>query len=470
MLPRCYSGGTWYWDWAEHYCRSRLFAEQGDQYTAWGPYRLPARPPLVNVVLGFALSHFGSRMPVYQTSYALLSALAVLPIARFSCHWGAGRGGLWGGVLLLALNPMFVQNGTFSWSRGPTSYLILLTLWLYASTRRKPLQPGPIALAMGVGALSLLGHYSAGPYLIILAGHLLARWVRGRFAGTRALLMGASAAGMILVPWFAWSFATFGWQTTMGNNSSVATISNLSRANYVAMAGHNLFDSLYPTILAPEYREMFRQERLAGLIRDRLFVMYQTNLWAALTLTNLVALFSLLCLRPFVAKSARKGGWIFWLVFMSLVSVLGIAVHGPKEDRSGLAHICLQPLVFLTLAWLGSILGNARRMAKAVWIGATVVESGAVLALHFYVQSLVLVEVGRTDSGWVQFDPAAGLSHHTQLNWGLKIMNQITFLGDAVGSAAPGVWIALAVLLTVLIVRCWCTGTAANRNLPSARS
>ena len=109
-------------------------------------------------------------------------------------------------------------------------------------------------------------------------------------------------------------------------------------------------------------------------------------------------------------------------------------------------------------------------MAKAVWIGATVVESGAVLALHFYVQSLVLVEVGRTDSGWVQFDPAAGLSHHTQLNWGLKIMNQITFLGDAVGSAAPGVWIALAVLLTVLIVRCWCTGTAANRNLPSARS
>lgn len=470
MLPRCYSGGPWYWDWLEHYYRSRLFAEHGDVRSAWGPYLLPARPPLVNVVLGFALSHFGSRMEVYQTSYALLSALAILPIARFACHWGGGRAGLWGGVLLVALNPMFVQNATFSWTRGPTSYLILLALWLYASTRREPLRARPICLAFGAGALALLAHYSAGPYLVFLAGHLLIRWVRGRFTGTRAILVGASTAVIILAPWFAWSLAVFGWQTTVGNNSSVATTAGLSLAARVAVIGRNLIDSVAPTILMPECLEMFRQERLVGLIRDRLFVMYQMNLWAALTITNLVALYCLLFLRPLSVRWARGGGWTFWLAFIALVSVLGIAVHGEKGEGSwGLAAICSQPVIFLTLAWLGSVLGNARRWIKAVWIGATVLESGGMSVLHFYVQRLVLVEVGRNASGGVQFDPVAGLSNYAQANWGLKIMNQVTFLGDTLGAAAISVWIALGVLLTVLIVCCWRGGTAAKQGEWSAQ-
>jgi len=282
--------------------------------------------------------------------------------------------------------------------------------------------------------------------------------------------VGACTAVIILVPWFAWSFAVFGWQTTMGNNSSVATTAGLSVAARVAVIGRNLVDSVAPTILMPECLEMLRQERLVGLIRDRLFVMYQMNLWAALTITHLVALYCLFFLRPLAARSPRDGAWTFWLVFIAVVSVLGIAVHGEKGEGSwGLAAICSQPAIFLTLAWLGSVLGNARRWVKAVWIGATVIESGGMSVLHFYVQSLVLVEVGRTAPGVVQFDPVAGLSNYAQANWGLKIMNQVTFLGDTVGTAAISVWIVLAVLLTVLIVCCWRSGSAARKGEPSVQ-
>ncbi len=461
MLPRCYSGGPWYWDWLEHFNRSRLFAEHGDVHSAWGPYLLPARPPLVNVVLGFALSHFGSRMAVYQTSYSCLSALAILPIARFAGYWGGGRAALWGGVLLVAVNPMFVQNGTFSWTRGPTSYLILLTLWLYASTRRERLRARPICLALGVGALALLAHYSAGPYLVLLAGHLLLRWVRGRFAGTGAVLMGAGTAVVILAPWFAWSLAVFGWRTTVGNNSSVTTISGLSLGDYVGVVCGNLADTVFPTILAPECLEALRQDRLIGLIRDLPFVMYQMNLWAALTLTNLVTLGWLLYRGTLTFGSARDDRGRFWLVFISLVSVLGIAVHGPKEEGCwGLAAVCLQPVIFLTLAWLGSVLGNSSPTVKTVWMGAAVVESVGMSALHFYVQRLVMVEVGRTADGLVQLDPAAGLSTYAQANWRLKIMNHVTFLGDTLGPVAIAVWLALAALLILLVLRCWRDGRA----------
>jgi hypothetical protein len=470
MLPRCYSGGPWYWDWLEHYYRSRLFAEHGSPQSAWGPYLLPARPPLVNVVLGVVLAHFGSHMEVYQAGYAALSALAVLPLARFGSQWGGGRAGLWGSVLLVALNPMFVQNGTFSWTRGPTSYLILLTLWLYESHRREPLRVSSMCLVWGVGALALLAHYSAGPYLVFLAGHVVIRWVRGRFAGTRALVVAAATVVVIVLPWFAWSFVVFGWSTTVGNNSSVATIAPLSSMEYVSAACNNVIDTVAPTVLLPECLEQLDQQPLVGLVRDRLFVMYEMNLWAALTLTNLVALGYLLLLRPVAPRSVPGDGRRFWFVFVAVVSVMGIVVHGPKTGRWGLAAVCLQPVVFLTLAWLGSVLGNAPRLVKALWMGATVVESGAMLALHFYMQGRVLAEAGRTAAGLVQFDPAAGVSEFTQSNWRLKITNQVTFIGDALGPAATGVWIVLALLLALLVFLCWRGGRAAKEDLRSAAS
>jgi hypothetical protein len=192
------------------------------------------------------------------------------------------------------------------------------------------------------------------------------------------------------------------------------------------------------------------------------------NLWAALTMTNLVALYYLFFLRPQKAGSGRGSGRNFWFVFAVLVSVLGIAVHGPKTERWGLAAVCLQPLVFLTLAWLGSVLGTARPIAKAVWIGATVIESCGMTALHFYMQSRVLAEVGRTTAGLVQFDPAAGVSSCTEANWRLKITNGVTFLGDAVGSGAAVVWVALAILMAVLVFRCWSARKAPAGGLPGA--
>src|SRR6185312_13838694 len=101
-----------------------------------GPYHIPARPPLVNVVHSFVMAHFGTSFAVYQTAHSILSALVFLPLALFAMDWGKGRRSVWPLALVLALNPMFVENAVFTWTKAPTSFFLLLSIWFYVQWLR----------------------------------------------------------------------------------------------------------------------------------------------------------------------------------------------------------------------------------------------------------------------------------------------------------------------------------------------
>ncbi len=449
LLPRSYSGGALFYDWIEHYFRSRLFADHWDRHSMWGPYKLPARPPLINVVSGYAMAHFGNGMPVYQACCALLSAFAVLPAALFAQRWSrtAGAGPIWVAGCLLALNAMFVENATYSWTRGPTTYLILLSIWLYARAAEGEPRFGPTAMAFGVGALGVLAHYSAGPYLVVLAAHLGWRLVSNRFRGWRAVGAAAVVSTAVLVPWFAWSLCIFGKDTTLGNNSSVATIGPLSLGQYAGVFWVNLRDSLVAPMLDPHRIGMFVQDNAWGALRDRLFIVYQTNLWFGLGLANLIAFAVFLIRRSGRNLNGWRAGGCFWGGFSIAVGLLGILVHGPKDHPLGLAHICLQPLIYLGVMWVAAQFGRAALRWRALWLFLTLGEATGTIGLHFWVQSIEVVELARPEPGRVVFDRSAGLSHHTYANWEQKALHHLRFLGDAVAPWAGWVWVGLMGLL-----------------------
>jgi hypothetical protein len=452
LLPRAYSGGQLFHDWIEHYFRSRLFADQWDRFSMWGPYHLPARPPLVNLACGYVMAVFNHHMPVYQAVYALLSALAVLPAALLAQRWCSGATAAVAAVtLLLALNPMWVQNATYSWSRGPTTYFILLTVALYVRTLGDRPQTKDMVLIFGIGGLALLAHYSAGPYVVFLAGHLIWRVVRGRLAGWPSVLAAGVAGAVVLAPWFIWCWIVFGGETTVGNNSSVATIAPLSTSEYLQTAWVNLRDSLVAPMWDPHRIGMFHQSNALGYLRDRIFIVYQTNLWFGLTVTHLVALAAVLYLglrRRWLFGSTAAG---FWWGFVPVVAVLGILVHGPKDHPLGLAHICLQPLIFLGVIWVAAWFVRASRTVQFVWLGGLLVEAMGTIVLQFYIQSIAVDEVGRPEPGRVVFDQSDGLSHHTYANFQQKALHHLTFLGDVVAPVVGLVWVGLAVVVALMI-------------------
>lgn len=464
LLPRGYSGGALFYDWIEHYFRSRLFADHWDRNSMWGPYKLPARPPLVNVVCGYVMAHFGSGMPVYQAAYALLSACTVLPAAMLARQWGGGSKAVWVAGCFLALNAMFVENATYSWTRGPTSYLILTTIWLYVRAAEGVPRFGPTAMAFGVGALAILAHYSAGPYVVVLAVHLGWRLVVHRGRGWRAVMAAAATSVALLLPWFAWSFAVFGEDTTVGNNSSVATIGPLSAKEFAQVFWVNLRDSLVAPMTDAYRIGMFVQDNPWGALRDRLFIVYQTNLWFGLGVANLLALIGVIIWRPWRGREGVSPGGRFWIGFGLAVAVLGIVVHGPKDHPLGLAHICLQPLIFMGVVWGATWLGRVGRGLRVCWLGLMTVEALGTIALHFYIQSIAVVEVGRPIAGRVEFDQSAGLSHHTYANFEQKALHHLAFLGDAAAPYQAWIWGGLAGLTGLWLWAAWREARVAPEN------
>ena len=168
-----YSGGDWVGDWFGHWDRARFFLERGPRdilFTGFDP--LTSRPPLANVVTGAFLHVTRIDFAHYQLVTTLLNSLAFLPVAllarRFQPAAGSGAAtGVNQTVRLLAvlvmLNPLFVQNTTYAWTKLVTAFYVLTGLYFFLRTRDAdpPRSAGPLCgacLAAGV-----ITHYSAGP-------------------------------------------------------------------------------------------------------------------------------------------------------------------------------------------------------------------------------------------------------------------------------------------------------------------
>lgn len=415
MFIVVHSGGTWAADWWEHLNRALWFLQHLPMDTRFLTYyELPARPPLVNLVTSAFLGLTKPDYAHYQIFTVWLSTLIYVPAAIFARRFGARHFAPL--TLACMLSPLVVQNATFPWTKLAAGFGVLLGVYFFLRYRDEGNRT-MLVLAAAAFAAAMLAHYSAGPYIVVLA--LLHAWSqRGRWparAWWRDTAISALTFTLLFGTWIGWSLRAFGWRSTFLSNSSVMT----GEATLT-----KLWVNFWCTLIPHPFREMpprLEQANPWVYVRDWVFMVYQPNLPLALGTAGSVVVCWLLW------RNRRSPAGRFWAPFLAGTIVLGTAVHG-TPDRWGLAHICLQPLVVLGLALLAgnwSRLGNRLRLALAV--GWTV-DGMLGLVLHFAAQNLAL-------DRWYNptltiFDWMAGANHSAQLNFGLKFTFAVDLLGD----------------------------------------
>lgn len=440
-----YSGGGWTSDWFEHWQRVSFFLEHRPLDEKFiGVYSLPARPPLANIVTGALLAVTRLDFAHYQLFSTLLASLAFLPAALLARRFGRGSGAITVCVVAILASPLFVENATFAWTKLPAAFFALVALYFFLRAQ----EPGaPLAAALLFAAslsAGLLAHYSIGPYAVMLAaGWLWLGWRRLESADwLRATLGAVLLVAVLLATWFGWSLHAYGARETFLSNSSV-TAGAAHQGSQLAKIAGNLRDTLVPHFLRPLDQSLIEQQSPWGRWRDWFFQNYQLNLlFACGSVAWLAIIRELLRTGRHAAPRLRR----FWIGFGAGVVLLGIATHGAR-DEWGLAHICLQALVLLALAFLAGRWSElSHRWRIAVLAGAAVDFLGGI-ALQFGVQSYAFdrwFAPGRP--------PEITLRSYTEsafMNLAAKIKHKLVFFSDAL--ALPPGWIAVGLFILLLI-------------------
>lgn len=363
---RNHSGGAWTGDALEHWERSLYFLRLwGHDQPFIGIYQMPARPPLANVLVAAFLRMTSVDYAHFQVISAALCSLAYLPVGLLARRFGGPRAPRVAAAVLM-VNPLFVQNATYPWTKLEAAFFILSGLYFFLRVRDRDPHSARAAIvcALLLGGAALT-HYSSGPYIAVIA----AAWValgfgcgwRGGFARTTAAA--ALAGACVLAPWFAWSVSSYGLHATFLSNSSV-TMMQQHPGNLLGKMALNIRDTLIPPQVRGFTGTLFRQTSPWGTLRDQAFLVYQLNLLLALGSVGFAAV---LWQGARAARAARPADRRFWILALAGVVVLSFAAYGDR-DHYGTAHICLQSLVLLGLAFLAARwdrLGRGWRIALA---------------------------------------------------------------------------------------------------------
>ena len=377
-MIRNYSGADWYGDWLEHFQRSLFFLHHfpTNSPILFG-YELPARPPAMNLLAAFFLRQTGDRFEVFQVIFSFFNLLMFLPCCLIMpALAGPRRTSVWPLVALFALNPVVMQNVTYTWTKAFTAFYVILGLWFYLAARRKSdfLRMTVAFLALSMG---LLVHYSAGPYVLLLTIHYLLRVFPKRSRRWRELVTIASSCGLLLVTWFGWSIAVYGTHSTFTSNTSVyAQHENLKdKSLYIAA---NIADSIVPVVLRDNWLlEQFNHQGFLGTIRDDAFIFYQTNVIFSMGIIGGPLVLWLLY-RIFKERSLRGSELSFWAVTIPFCVIMGVASTGGPGPL-GQAHVTLLSLEILGLSLLASRFPLRRALLALVIAGCLIDFSFGIL-------------------------------------------------------------------------------------------
>jgi hypothetical protein len=431
---RNYSGALWSGDWLEHFQRTLFFLHHFAKDTPiYGQYLLPARPPMMNVLAAFFLGVTQDRFEIFQFVFAFLNLLVFLPCCLAVPVLVRGRKvSLLPLVGVFAMNPAVMQNATYTWTKSPTAFFVILAVCLYLSGWRKRdsvrLTAAFVALAAG-----LLVHYSAGPYVVFFALHYLLVVFRGRpakghyqrgeplpngrgsdglskplpngrgsdglskplpngrgsdgFSEPRPLGSGwndrlgtgpkwrelaaiAIACALLLFTWFAWSIAVYGVKPTFASNTSITATKQIQGSNLAKIAG-NVLDSIVPRIsYNPALVHLFDQPYAPAMVRDNVFLLYEVNLILSMGVVGglLVVWFVIAAFRSGKGLGAERN---FWLMLIGFSLVIGLAVVG-ERDYFGSAHLTLVPLELLGLTLLAARFRTGRWIAWLIVAGCAI--------------------------------------------------------------------------------------------------
>jgi hypothetical protein len=446
---RNHSGGAWLGDWVEHWQRAHFFLRE---WPADKPffdiYRLPARPPLSNVLTAAFMRMTGTDYAHYQLIMTALCSLAYLPVGLLAGRFG-GRPAARMAAVILMLSPLFVENSTYPWTKLQAAFFILAGLYFFLRVRDYDALRGRSALACAVclgGAV--VTHYSAGPYVAVIAVAWIALgFVRGWDAGfLRMTGFSAAAGACVLAPWFAWSVANYGWAGTFLSNSTVSMAAKYA-GNPLAAMILNLRDSLIPPQVRGYSGRLFVQSSAWGSLRDQCFLIYQLNPLLALGSVGWLV-FVREAIRS--ARAAPGRDRRFWLLAVAGIILTSFAAYGDR-DHYGIGHICLQSLVLLGLAFLASRWGGLGRGWRLALMAGWAADFCLGIALQFAVEDFALDRWLRPSSGLMEV--SATYNPVSQENLSEKIIAHLAYFADILPTPRALVLLLLGAILGMAILR-----------------
>jgi 4-amino-4-deoxy-L-arabinose transferase-like glycosyltransferase len=446
---RNHSGGAWLGDWLEHWQRAHYFLREWPANRLFfDTYQLPARPPLSNVLAAAFMRVAGADYAHYQLFMAALASLAFLPLGLLAWRFG-GRPAARVAAAVVMLNPLFVQNATYPWTKLHAAFFILSGLYFFLRVWDEDAQPGKAGLlfAMSLGG-AVVTHYSAGPYVVVLAGAWVAAgFLRGWDAGfARTTALSAAAGALVLAPWFAWSVAEFGWRGTFLSNTTVSMMGKAPGNPLLTMA-LNLRDSIVPPQVRGFEGALFRQSSRWGMLRDQCFLVYQLNPLLALGSVAWIAV-AREALRA--ARAATRRDRALWACAVSGFVLVSFAAYGDR-DHYGTGHICLQSAVLLGLAFLASRWERLGRGWRWALIAGWTVDFCLGIALQFAVEDFAIDRWLTPSRSLAQV--SLSYSGVSQANLGEKIIAQLAYFADIVPVPPALVLALLGAILCMALLR-----------------
>lgn len=445
---RVHSGGAWIGDSFEHWERALYFLRAWPGRLFIDQYILPARPPLANNLVAAFMQMTGADYATFQVATAALCSLAFLPAGLLAWRFG-GRTGVRICAVAFLVSPLFVQNTTYPWTKLESAFFVLSGIYFFARLR----DGGPASAASGILSAVLLGgavvsHYSAGPYVVVLAAAWIALgfrrgWDRP-FAALTAVAVGAGA--LVLAPWFAWSIARFGAGATFTSNTTVDMAAK-HPGNPLATMALNMRDTLVPPQVRGFKGGLFQQQSPWGALRDQCFLLYQLNPVLALGSAGfLVAAVG--AWREF--RSALAADRLFWGCLVLGVFVLSFAAYGDR-DHYGIGHICLQPLVLLGIAFIASRWERLPRGWRTLLVIGWSADFILGIALQFAVEDYALDRWLTPGRKLVEVYRSYTLA--SQENLREKIIAHVSFFADNLTIRPALVLLLLGAILVLAISR-----------------
>jgi hypothetical protein len=457
---RTYSGGDWIGDWVGHFHRAHWFLHQ-DPSELWiftlDPFT--ARPPLLNLATAAMMAQGDDSFAAYQVFTTMLGAVAVLPICRLVVAAGGRRRALALVPLLLLVNPLFMQNATYSWTKLAAAGFVLAGAWFFRrGLARSP--AGGVTSARGietggevtpgyrsgsdrqghwwtVAGLSLsaavLAHYSSAPYA--LAAVAAYGWChRGRlgsgafWSATARIACGAILLGLT---WIGWAVGRQGLAETFLANTSVKQAGELSAGGQMKSFLLNLQHTVLPPPWPGADMAFLRHGDGLSTLRDHVFVFVETCLLGMAGLGGLIVLLWLLSRRWGPVRT-----WLPGAVLVAALVVVGVAVH-PARMRWGAGHICLQPLALgfaaVAIAAVPALPARVRWLAGGGWLADAVLGVGLHLAIEHRQANAAVLAMDEGGPLRALYGLAFGNNAAAKYALGLQLVGDVIPLAVALG-------------------------------------
>ena len=340
----------------------------------------------MNILGAFFLAQTQDRFEFFQIVFSFLNLLVFIPSCLLlPAISGVRRTRILPLVVLLALNPVVMQNATYSWTKSLTAFYIILGIAFYLSACRKS-DTLRMVIAFVSLAAAILVHYSAGPYVVVITAHYLLTvfWKRRQRWKEFALISATCTA--VLATYFGWAFTVYG-EATIRSASNV-TPGQHDQGNYVVNIPANLLDTIVPSVLGQRSMMMdsIKQSNSIGWLRDFAFSFYQPNMLFSMGLIGGPAVLWLLFRRFRRRPAKRSEGWTFWLAFVPFTVLVAMLIVGDRE-RLGMAHGVFLSLEIIGLTLLANAIGRRRTLAGLVLAGS-LFDFSLGIFLHAHVQSL----------------------------------------------------------------------------------